>query len=124
MVVNAATPFYSNYNLINNISNLLFTKFEKIDITLSQKLNDEEIKKILLFFENNYIVGKEKKKMKDIKEFYIKVKSTFRKDEEKTNKVTKQKIKKGKDDESDDEKKIHYTGIILLNNNINMCLFR
>ena len=67
MVVNAATPSITNYNLITNISSLLFTKFDKINISLSKKLNDEEINKILLLFDNNYIVGKEEKKLQDIK---------------------------------------------------------
>ena len=67
MVVNAATPSVSNYNLIDNIKSLLETKFDKINFNLSEPLNDEKINKIIEFFENNYIVGKSQKKMEDIK---------------------------------------------------------
>ena len=51
MCINAATPSITNYHLINNISSLLLTKFEKINISLSKNLNKEEIDKIFNFFE-------------------------------------------------------------------------
>ena len=117
MVVNTATPSYSNYNLISNISNLINTKFEKIDISLSKNLNEEEINKIILFFENNYIVGKEEKQIKDLKEFKLKEINTFKKEEEEKSKETQITIKKEKD-EQEKKKKTKYVGIILLNKNI------
>ena len=135
MVVNTATPSYTNYNLIINMSYLLLTKFEKIDISLSKKnLNKEEINKIILFFENNYIVGKEEKKIKDLKEFNLKEINTFKEVKKQSKKKQKKKkkkkikvTKKNKENEKDDEdeekdeqeeEKKKYVGIILLNKNI------
>jgi hypothetical protein len=67
MVINAGTPSFMNYNLINNISSSLLTKFDRINISSSKKLNNKEIDEILKFFENNYIVGSSKQKLEDIK---------------------------------------------------------
>lgn len=53
MVINAAIPSFANYNLIKNIESLFRTKFEKINISLSKDLKNEEIDTILHFFENN-----------------------------------------------------------------------
>ena len=117
MVVNAATPSVCNYNLINNISNLLETKFDKINFNLPEKLNDEEIKKILEFFENNYIVGKTEKKLEDIKEFNLKEIGKIIKDEKL---IVKKNLKKEEEDKY--EKKIGYKGIIILMKKI-LCAF-
>ena len=68
MVINTGTPSFMNYNLINNISSSLLTKFDIINISSSEKLNAKEIDEILKFFENNYyIVGASQQKFEDIK---------------------------------------------------------
>ena len=67
MVINTGTPSFINYNLIGNLSNSIITKFVKINIDLTKKLNAEEIEKILNFFDNNYIVGIHREKLEDIK---------------------------------------------------------
>ena len=46
---------------------------------LTQTLSNEEIDKIIYFFQNNYIVGKEEKKMEDLKDFNIKELSNLKK---------------------------------------------
>ena len=117
MVVNAATPSVANYNLIDNISDLLETKFDTINFNLPEKLSDEEIKKILEFFEKNYIVGKNEKKLEDIKEFNLKEVGKIVKDE----KLIVKKIEK-KEDENKYTREFGYTGIIILNEKI-ICAF-
>ena len=102
MVINSATPSFTNYNLIRNIESLLLTKFEKIKIPSSNSLSKEEIDKILNFFEQNYIVGKDEKKLEDIKEFNIKELSKFKK-EENLSKEAKDK-KSDKDNSKEEEK--------------------
>ena len=117
MAINAATPSIANYNLINNISALLLTKFEKINIPLTKIFNKDEIDKTLNFFEYNYIVGKEEKKMEDLNEFNIKEISTIKKKEKTSNK--KNNIEKNKKDEDDsddsDKNKTKYIDIIVFN---------
>lgn len=112
MVINTATPSYANYNLIKNISSLLDTKFEKIDIPTSTNLKKDEIEKIFEFFENSYIVGEDLKEMKNIKDFNIKEISNIKYDEEIKNKNNLNNNDK-KDDKNENEK-ISYNGIILL----------
>ena len=112
MAINTATPSCTNYILIENISCLLETKFDKIDLTNKGKndlLNKEEINNILKFFEENYIVGINKKKKGDIKEFEIK---EICKIEKNPNKIEKN------EEESDYDKR--FVGMILLNEN-NIC---
>ena len=117
MVVYTATPSLSNYNLIKNISNSFSTKFETIDISLTKNLNDEEINKILSFFENNYIVGIAK-----IKEFNIKEITTLKLNEEHIKSEIQKIIKKEKGGEKEEKeekkRKTIYIGIIVVNNNI------
>jgi hypothetical protein len=75
MVVNTATPSCTNYNLIDNLLSLLETKFNKININKNENnglLNKDEINKVLEFFEENYIIGINEKKMEEIEEFQIK----------------------------------------------------
>ena len=89
MVINTGTPSIMNYNLINNISSSLLTKFDKINISTStsEKLDNKKIDEILKFFEkkkNNYIVGESEQKLEDIKNIIdIKEISTIKKEEEK-----------------------------------------
>ena len=123
MVVNTATPSFSNYNLIGNISNSLLTKFETIDISPAKNLNEEEINNILSFFENNYIVGIEEKEMKNIKEFNIKEINTLKLNEDNMKNETQEIIKKERggekeEEEEEEKKKTVYIGIIVLNKNI------
>jgi len=49
MVINTGTPSLMNYNLIGNISSSLLTKFDRINISSSEKLNNKEIDEILKF---------------------------------------------------------------------------
>ena len=89
MVINAGAPSFMNYNLINNISSSLLTKFDKINISSSEKLDDKKIDEILKFFENNYIVGTREKELKDIKNIIdIKEINTLKKEEDKKNELT------------------------------------
>jgi len=89
MVINAGTPSFMNYNLINNISSSLLTKFDKINISTStsEKLDNKKIDEILKFFEkkkNNYIVGESEQKLEDIKNIIdIKEINTIKKEEDK-----------------------------------------
>ena len=94
MCINAGTPSIANYNLIKNISSLLFTKFEKINISLTKKLNKEDINKILNFFDKNYIVGFEERIMEETNEFNIKEICTIKRDLKESNEITKIKKKK------------------------------
>jgi hypothetical protein len=112
MVINTATPSCTNFCLIDNILKLLQTKFDKVELNKKEKnelLNKEEIEKVLKFFEKNYIVGKNEKKIEDIKEFEIKEIGTIEKN---INKIEKNK----KESESDKR----FIGMILLNDN-NIC---
>jgi hypothetical protein len=113
MAINTATPSIANYHLINNILSLLDTKFDKIDINFGKKLNNEEINKILNFFENNYIVGVSQIKMEDIKDFNIKEISNIKKEKADINK----KEIEGKDKDKEEEEP-KYVGIILLEERI------
>ncbi len=119
MAINAATPSITNYILINNISNLLLTKFVKINIPLTKIFNKDEIGKTLNFFECNYIVGKEEKKMEDINEFNIKEISTIKKEENISNKTNNNKKNQKDEDDSDESNenkyKTKYIDIIVLN---------
>ena len=122
MCINAGTPSIANYNLIKNISSLLFTKFEKINISLTKELNKEDINKILNFFDKNYIVGFEERKMEETNEFNIKEICTIKREIKESDEITKIKEEKEKekdeDNKDDDKKKIKYMGIILLNESI------
>ena len=115
MVVNTATPSVTNYNLISNMSALLETKFDKLNFNLSEKLNNEEINSILEFFKNNYIVGKEEKKLVDLKNFTLKEICKNVKDKNTDNEKDKIKENENHDEEKN---KITYTGIIVLGDNI------
>ena len=106
MTINAATPSVANYNLIQNIGSLLKTKFEKIKIPLSNNLNNKEIEKVFDFFENNYIVGKEKINLKNLKEFNIKEISSMKKEIEKN------------DNEKEKKEDIIYNNIVILEENL------
>ena len=114
MLINTGTPSIGNYNLINNISNALLTKFEKINIKLSDKLTKEEIDKILYFFATNYIVGTHYENFEDLKGIInIKELATIKKEEEEVK--NEQEPKK---DESNKGKKIEFMDIIVLINKI------
>ena len=115
MLINTGTPSFTNYNLIQNISNALLTKFSKINIKFSDKLTKEEINKILYFFETNYIVGTEEENLEELKNIInIKELATLKKEEVKEVKEEKE-IKK---EEVDKDKKIKFIDIIVLNNKI------
>ena len=110
MVVNTATPSCTNYNLIDNLLSLLETKFNKININKNENnglLNKDEINKVLEFFEENYIIGINEKKMEEIEEFQIKEIN---------------KIEKNLNNIKEKEKEIEnrFIGMILLNEN-NIC---
>ena len=112
MLINTGTPSIANYNLIRNISNAILTKFEKINIKLSDKLTKEEIDKILYFFATNYIVGTHEENLEEIKDMInIKELATLKKEEEKI----EQELNK---EEENGDKKIKFIDIIVLNNKI------
>ena len=112
MIINTGKDSIANYNLINNISNALLTKFETIKIKLSDKLTKDEIDKVLNFFETNYIVGTYYEKLEDLKNIInIKELATLKKEEVK-NEQEPQKEEDNKD------KKIKFIDIIVLNNKI------
>ena len=100
---------------------------------------NSEIDKILNFFEQNYIVGKDEIKSEDIKEFNIKELSKFKKEENipketKDNKSDKENNKEEKKDNKNNDKeeknekkedkknKINYIDIIILEERI-ICAF-
>ena len=122
MVINTGTPSIANYNLINNISDCLDTKLEKINIDLTKKLNSETVEQILTFFDKNYIVGVKEEKLDDIKDitniqeikeiYSIKIEPNKNKESE----IKKEEVKDNKkEDENDDEnKKINIIDILPL----------
>ena len=111
MLINTGTPSISNYNLIGNISNALLTKFEELNIKLSDKLSENEINQILNFFENNYIVG-------TYEENSEKIKSIINIKELNTIKVDLKNEQEKKEEKEDENKKINFINIILLNHNM------
>ena len=112
MLINTGTPSITNYNLIQNISNALLTKFEKINIKFSDKLTKEEINKILYFFETNYIVGTNKENLEELKNIIdIKELATLKKEEVKNEQESNK-------EEANEDKKIKFIDIIVLNNKI------
>ena len=111
MVINAGTPSFMNYNLINNISSSFLTKLDRINISTSEKLDNKKIDEILNFFENNYIVGESEQKLEDIKNIIdIKEISTIKKEEEKKNELTEK--------EKEEEAKIKFIDVIALDKNL------
>ena len=111
MVINTGTPSLMNYNLIGNISSSLLTKFDRINISSSEKLNAKEIDEILKFFENNYIVGTSEQKLEDIKNIIdIKEINTIKKEEDKKIELA--------DKENEEETKIKFIDIIVLDKNL------
>lgn len=111
MIINTATPSFMNYNLINNISSSLLTKFEKINISLTEKLNNQKIDGILKFFENNYIVGTSELNLKDIENIInIKEIKTIKKEDDKKNELI---VK-----ENEEKTKIKFIDIIVLDKNM------
>ena len=118
MVINTGTPSIANYNLIGNISDCLDTKFEKINIDFTQKLNSEKIEQILNFFDKNYIVGIKEEKLEDIKNIIniheIKELYSIKKELDK-NKELENKTEKKEDEEKDEKnKKINIIDILPL----------
>ena len=113
MLINTGTPSISNYNLIGNISNALLTKFERLNIKLSDKLSEKEINEILNFFENNYIVGTYEENLEKIKNLInIKELSTIKIDS------SNEQEKKEKTEEEKKNNKIIIVDIIRLNDNM------
>ena len=111
MVINTGTPSLMNYNLIGNISSSLLTKFDRINISSSEKLNNKEIDEILKFFENNYIVGTSEQKLEDIKNIIdIKEINTIKKEKDKKNELAEK--------ENEEEIKIKFIDIIVLHKNL------
>jgi hypothetical protein len=111
MVINAGTPSFMNYNLINNISSSLLTKFDRINISTSEKLDNKKIDEILKFFENNYIVGTSEQNLEDIKNIIdIKEINTIKKEEDKKDGLALK--------ENEEETKINFIDIIALDKNI------
>jgi len=135
MVINTGTPSFMNYNLIKNMGNCMVTKFDKINIKLSGKLNKEQIEQILNFFEFNYILGTKVYKLEEIKNIIdIKELSIIKNENEKKediiqNKNEEKKEKEDKKDNNDEkkeeqeneeenEKKYEYIDVIVLDKNI------
>ena len=113
MLINTGTPSISNYNLINNISNAILTKFERLNINLSDKLSEKEINEILNFFENNYIVGTYEENLEKVKNLInIKELSTIKIDS------NNEQEKKEKAGEKKENNKIIIVDIIRLNDNM------
>jgi hypothetical protein len=111
MVINAGTPSFMNYNLINNISSSLLTKFDRINISTSEKLDNKKIDEILKFFENNYIVGTSEQNLEDIKNIIdFKEINTIKKEEDKKDGLALK--------ENEEETKINFIDIIALDKNI------
>ena len=121
MVVNTGIPSISNYNLIENCSNALFTKFDRLNFEIKEKLSKEQIDKTLNFFENNYIVGFNQENLEDLKDkINIKELYNVKKEIEKKNiqqqKEGEEKEKENKDEEENE--KIKFIDIVVLNENI------
>ena len=111
MSINTATPSCTNYVLIKNISKLLYTKFDRVNVSEGNNMfNQDEIKKVLDFFENNYIVGINKKKIEDVNDFIITEISKIEKD---PNKIIL-------NDKEEDKYNRRFIGMILLNEK-NVC---
>ena len=129
MLINTGTPSFMNATLIKNISKCLLTKFDKINIEFTGKLNKEQIEQILNFFETNYMFGTKEYELKELNDLIdIKEIAAFEKEKEIKKKTVQEnkELKKEENDEKEKEKeeeeeKFVYIGIIIIEKNIIIC---